>query len=41
VLTPHAVTKLAECKSRGITTIVDQTVIGLGRYIPRIQRINA
>ena len=36
-----AVTKLAECKSRGITTIVDPTVIGLGRYIPRIQRINA
>lgn len=27
--------------SRGIDSIVDPTVIGLGRYIPRIQRINA
>lgn len=36
-----AVAKLAECVSRGITTIVDPTVIGLGRYIPRIQRINS
>ena len=36
-----AVAKLSECASRGITTIVDPTVIGLGRYIPRIQRINA
>ncbi|HEU0191641.1 MAG TPA: phosphotriesterase-related protein [Mycobacterium sp.] len=35
-----AVAKLAECKSRGIDTIVDPTVIGLGRYIPRIQRVN-
>lgn len=35
-----AVTKLTECKGRGIDTIVDPTVIGLGRYIPRIQRIN-
>jgi predicted metal-dependent phosphotriesterase family hydrolase len=34
-------TKLAECKSRGITMIVDPTVIGLRRCIPRIQRINA
>ena len=36
-----AVAKLTACKSRGIDTIVDPTVIGLGRYIPRIQRINA
>ena len=35
-----AVEKLRECKSRGIDTIVDPTVIGLGRYIPRIQRVN-
>ncbi|ALG84570.1 phosphotriesterase family protein [Gordonia phthalatica] len=36
-----AVTKLNEVSSRGVRTIVDPTVIGLGRYIPRIQRINA
>lgn len=35
-----AVTKLTELKGRGIDTIVDPTVIGLGRYVPRIQRIN-
>ncbi|EME21968.1 phosphotriesterase family protein [Rhodococcus triatomae] len=35
-----AVAKLTECSGRGIDTIVDPTVIGLGRYIPRIQRIN-
>lgn len=35
-----AVAKLRECRSRGIDTIVDPTVLGLGRYIPRIQRIN-
>ena len=35
-----AVEKLTACKQRGIDTIVDPTVIGLGRYIPRIQRIN-
>ncbi|MGF6882134.1 phosphotriesterase-related protein [Nocardia sp. GAS34] len=35
-----AVDKLRRCASRGIATIVDPTVIGLGRYIPRIQRIN-
>jgi phosphotriesterase-related protein len=34
-----AITRLNELKSRGIDTIVDLTVIGLGRYIPRIQRI--
>jgi len=35
-----AVAKLTELKSRGIDTIVDPTVIGLGRYLPRIQKIN-
>ena len=35
-----AVAKLTECKQRGIDTIVDPTVIGLGRYLPRIQRVN-
>jgi len=34
-----AVTRLNELYSRGIETVVDLTVIGLGRYIPRIQRI--
>ncbi|MEX0427779.1 phosphotriesterase, partial [Nocardioides sp. DS6] len=34
-----AVTDLAELKSLGIDTIWDPTVLGLGRYIPRIQRI--
>jgi phosphotriesterase-related protein len=34
-----AVRKLTELASRGVRTIVDPTVIGLGRYIPRIQRI--
>ena len=34
-----AVHKLNELAGRGVTTIVDPTVIGLGRYIPRIQRI--
>lgn len=35
-----AIAKLAECKARGIDTIVDPTVIGLGRYLPRIAAIN-
>jgi phosphotriesterase-related protein len=34
-----AVTKLNAARAKGITTIVDPTVWGLGRYIPRIQRI--
>ena len=34
-----AVRRLTELASRGVRTIVDPTVIGLGRYIPRIQRI--
>ena len=35
----HAVARLRELKSRGVDSIVDLTVIGLGRYIPRIQRV--
>ncbi|HKP87915.1 MAG TPA: phosphotriesterase-related protein [Blastocatellia bacterium] len=34
-----AIARLSELKSRGVDSIVDLTVIGLGRYIPRIQRI--
>jgi phosphotriesterase-related protein len=34
-----AVTRLNELKSRGVDTIVDLTVLGLGRCIPRIWRI--
>ncbi len=36
-----AVARLDELKVRGVDAIVDLTVIGLGRYIPRIQRIAA
>lgn len=36
-----AIRRLNELKQRGIDTIVDLTVIGLGRYIPRIQRVAA
>jgi phosphotriesterase-related protein len=36
-----AIARLNYLKSRGVDTIVDLTVIGLGRYIPRIQRIAA
>jgi phosphotriesterase-related protein len=36
-----AVNRLNELKSRGVDSIVDLTVIGLGRYIPRIARIAA
>jgi len=36
-----AIDRLNELKSRGVSTLVDLTVIGLGRYIPRIQRIAA
>lgn len=34
-----AITRLNELKSRGVGSVVDLTVIGLGRYLPRIQRI--
>lgn len=36
-----AIEKLRALKGRGVSTIVDPTVIGLGRYIPRIARVNA
>ncbi|MEV6055370.1 phosphotriesterase-related protein [Streptomyces sp. NPDC052107] len=36
-----AVAQLAELKGLGIDTILDPTVLGLGRYIPRIQKIAA
>ena len=36
-----ALLRLDELKSRGVDTIVDLTVVGLGRYIPRIARIAA
>ncbi|WP_158893640.1 phosphotriesterase family protein [Amycolatopsis anabasis] len=38
---PRAVERLRELAAEGIGTIVDPTVLGLGRYIPRIQRIAA
>jgi len=34
-----AVARMNELASRGIQSVVDLTVVGLGRYIPRIQRI--
>ena len=36
-----AIVKLGAVREAGITTIVDPTAPGLGRFIPRIQRINA
>jgi phosphotriesterase-related protein len=36
-----AVAKLRALKDAGIDTIVDPTAVGLGRYLPRIQRVNA
>ncbi|WP_433193686.1 phosphotriesterase family protein [Nocardia sp. CA-107356] len=36
-----AVKQLDELKSLGIDTILDPTVLGLGRYLPRIQKIAA
>jgi phosphotriesterase-related protein len=36
-----AIAKLQRLRDGGIQTIVDPTVPGLGRYIPRIQRVNA
>ncbi|MFB9683765.1 phosphotriesterase family protein [Amycolatopsis plumensis] len=38
---PEAIRRLKELKAAGIDTIVDPTVIGLGRYIPRVQRVAA
>ena len=34
-----AVAKLQALAAQGVSTIVDPTVVGLGRYLPRIQRI--
>jgi phosphotriesterase-related protein len=36
-----AVAKLGKAAAAGVRTIVDPTVIGLGRYLPRIQRVAA
>ena len=36
-----AIARLNELKAAGVDTIVDLTVVGLGRYIPRIQRVAA
>src|SRR5215813_3181981 len=36
-----AIEKLQSVKAAGIDTIVDCTAPGLGRYVPRLQRINA
>jgi phosphotriesterase-related protein len=36
----RAVARLRELKQQGIDTLVDLTVIGLGRYIPRIKEIS-
>jgi phosphotriesterase-related protein len=36
-----AVQKLTALAAQGVRTIVDPTVVGLGRYLPRIARINA
>lgn len=36
-----AIAKLRRLRESGIRTLVDPTAIGLGRFIPRIQRINA
>ena len=36
-----AIVRMNELKSRGVDSIVDLTVTGLGRYLPRIERIAA
>jgi phosphotriesterase-related protein len=36
-----AIAQLGALKNLGVDTIVDPTVIGLGRYLPRVQRVNA
>jgi phosphotriesterase-related protein len=35
-----AVAKLQALAAQGVRTIVDPTVVGLGRYLPRIRRVN-
>jgi phosphotriesterase-related protein len=39
--TADAVARLGELRRAGVSTIVDPTVDGLGRYLPRIERVNA
>jgi phosphotriesterase-related protein len=41
VLVADAIAKLQQLRDGGIETIVDPTVVGLGRFVPRLQRINA
>jgi phosphotriesterase-related protein len=36
----EAVERLTTLKANGIDTIVDPTVLGLGRFIPRVQKVN-
>ena len=36
-----AVAKLSALAGQGVRTIVDPTVVGLGRFLPRIQQVNA
>lgn len=36
-----AIAKLTALKETGVDTIVDPTVVGLGRYVPRVARVNA
>jgi phosphotriesterase-related protein len=36
-----AIVKLRKMRAAGVDTIVDPTVLGLGRYVPRIARVNA
>ncbi|MDL5154357.1 phosphotriesterase family protein [Actinomycetospora termitidis] len=36
-----AVDKLRRLRDLGVKTIVDPTVVGLGRYVPRVARVNA
>jgi phosphotriesterase-related protein len=36
-----AVDKLTRLRALGVRTIVDPTVVGLGRYLPRVARVNA
>jgi phosphotriesterase-related protein len=37
---PKAAERLNELKAAGIDTIVDLTVVGLGRYVPRVQAVS-
>jgi phosphotriesterase-related protein len=37
----RAVERMAELRAAGVDTIVDLTVVGIGRDIPRLQRVAA